>query len=165
MADYFSPTVIQPSIPVADITPLERLLLGHIFQIELHDDALYLYAEEGPADLFAVDRSDLEVALAASCEVVSTAVAVVTEQLARFPGERAEIDLDLSGTSYECFLQDIVQRSPTLRYITAIASFECSKMRPDGFGGMACLITADRIIGKSTHDLIEDFLAEAGLDP
>ncbi len=30
---------------------------------------------------------------------------------------------------------------------------------------MACLITADRIIGKSTHDLIEDFLAEAGLDP
>jgi len=37
-------------------------------------------------------------------------------------------------------------------------------MRPDGFGGMAILITPDTIIGKSTNDLIEDFLAEAGLD-
>jgi hypothetical protein len=34
MADYFSPTVIQPSIPIADITPLERLLLSQIFSAE-----------------------------------------------------------------------------------------------------------------------------------
>jgi hypothetical protein len=164
MADYFSPTVIQPSIPVADITPLERLLLDHIFSVEPDGDALSLYAEEGPADFLIVDRAELEAALAASRDVASTAAAVVTEQLARSNGDGAEIDLDLSGTSYEFFFQDIVRRSPTLRYITAIASFECSKMRPDGFGGMACLITADRIIGKSTSDLIEDFFAEAGLD-
>jgi hypothetical protein len=37
-------------------------------------------------------------------------------------------------------------------------------MRPDGFGGMAVLITADRIMNKSTHDLIAEFLAETGLD-
>ena len=64
---------------------------------------------------------------------------------------------------WECLLQDIVRRSPTLRYVTAIASFDCSKIRPGGFGGMAVLITADRIIGKSTHDLLQEFLAEAGL--
>ena len=80
------------------------------------------------------------------------------------PPEEAEIDLDLSGTSWELIFQDIVRRSPTLRYVTAITSFDCSKMRPDGFGGMAVLITADRIIGKSTHDLIAEFLAETGLD-
>jgi hypothetical protein len=33
-------------------------------------------------------------------------------------------------------------------------------MRPDGFGGMAVLITADAILGKSTNDILEDFLAE-----
>jgi hypothetical protein len=33
-------------------------------------------------------------------------------------------------------------------------------MRPDGFGGMAVLITADAILGKSTDDILEDFLAE-----
>jgi hypothetical protein len=30
MADYFTPTVIQPAIPVADITPLEGLLLSRL---------------------------------------------------------------------------------------------------------------------------------------
>jgi hypothetical protein len=29
---------------------------------------------------------------------------------------------------------------------------------------MAVLITPDAIVGKSTNDLLEDFLAEAGLD-
>ena len=48
-------------------------------------------------------------------------------------------------------------RSP---YVTAITSFTCSKMRPDGFGGMAVLITENAIFGKSTNDIREDFLAE-----
>ena len=79
--------------------------------------------------------------------------------------EEAEIDLDLSGTSiWEFIFQEIVRRSPTLRYVTAITSFDCSKMRADGFGGMAVLITGDRILAKSTHDLIAEFLAETGLD-
>ena len=48
MADYHTPTVIQQTIPKGDITPLERLLLGHIFDVEEHDDTLYYYAETGP---------------------------------------------------------------------------------------------------------------------
>lgn len=51
-----------------------------------------------------------------------------------------------------------------MRYVTALSSFTCSKMRPDGFGGMAVLITADSVMGKSTHDILEDFLAETDLD-
>jgi hypothetical protein len=57
--------------------------------------------------------------------------------------------------------QDIVRRSNTLRYVTAVSALTCSKMRPDGFGGMAMLITASKIMGKSTSDIIEDFLNEA----
>jgi len=38
-------------------------------------------------------------------------------------------------------------------------------MRPDGFGGMAVLITADAILGKSTNDILEDFLAENDSGP
>jgi hypothetical protein len=34
-------------------------------------------------------------------------------------------------------------------------------MRPDGFGGMAVLITAAAVMGKSTSDIIEDLLNEA----
>lgn len=75
-----------------------------------------------------------------------------------------EIDLDLTGTSGEFFLQDVVKRSRTLAYISVVAAFNCSRMRPDGFGGIAVLITADDIGGKSTNDLIEEFLSEAGLN-
>jgi hypothetical protein len=164
MADYFSPTVIQPTIPLADITPLERLLLSHIFSAETDRDGLYFYAEESPADIVALNRAELAAALAASEASASSLNAYVAERLAGLPSDEDTIDLDLSGTSWEFIFQDIVRRSNTLRYVTAVSSFTCSKMRPDGFGGMAVLITAAAVMGKSTHDLIGDFLAEAGLD-
>jgi hypothetical protein len=164
MADYFSSTVIRQTIPNADMTPLERLLLTRIFSAEPDGDGLYFYAEEGPADMIALNRVELDAALAASQAVPSTANAHVVEHLARTPVGQSDIDLDLSGTSWEFIVQDIVRRSSRLRYVAAVASFTCSKMRPDGFGGMAVLITAEAIIGKSTNDILEDFLAQAGLD-
>jgi len=165
MADYYSPTVIQPPIPVAAMTPLERLLLENIFSAEPIGDGLYFYAEEGPVDFIVLSRVEIEAAIAASNGTAGTVATFVAERLSQVAPEEVEIDLDLSGTSvWEFVFQDIVRRSPTLRYVTAIISFECSKMRPDGFGGMAVLITADRIISKSTHDLIAEFLAETGLD-
>ncbi len=164
MANYYSTTVIQPTIPEADMTPLERLLLTQIFSADPDGDGLYFYAEEAPADLITLTRAEIEAAITASNGTAGTAVTFVAECLSGLPPEQTEIDFDLSGTSWEFIFQDIVRRSPTLRYVTAITSFDCSKMRPGGFGGMAVLITADRIIGKSTHDLIAEFLAEAGLD-
>jgi hypothetical protein len=161
MADYFSPTVIQPTIPAADITALERLLLSHIFNAELDGEGLYFYADERPADMIWLDRTQLDAALARSTTAIdSAATAFVTEQLARVPADNVEIELDLSG-GWEFIFQDIVRRSRSLRYVTAVSAFTCSKMRPDGFGGMAVLITAAAVMGKSTSDIIEDFLNEA----
>jgi hypothetical protein len=54
-----------------------------------------------------------------------------------------------------------VRRSHTLRYVTAVSAFTCSRMRPDGFGGMAVLITPTAVMGKSTNDIVEDFLNAA----
>jgi hypothetical protein len=162
MLNYFTPTIIQPAIPSADITPLERLLLSHIFYAEPDGDRLYFSADENPADMIWLDRAPLEAALAQSlASGDSTAVMRVTAQLAHVPADNAEIELDFSDHGWESIFQDIVRRSPTLRYITAVSAFTCSKMRPDGFGGMAVLITADTVRGKSTSDIVEDFLNEA----
>lgn len=164
MADYFEQTVVQQIIPTADMTPLERLLLSHIFECEPDCDGWYFFAEQSPSTMIFVTRAELQAALASSPDVESAAHLYVTEQLATANADATEIDLDLSGTSWEFFLQDIVKRSRTLAYVSVVAAFTCSKMRPDGFGGMAVLITRDAIVGKSTNDLLEDFLAEAGLD-
>ncbi|HEX3417890.1 MAG TPA: hypothetical protein VHT21_16020 [Stellaceae bacterium] len=159
MADYFTPTVIQPTIPVADITPLERLLLSHIFNAEPDGEGLYFYADEGPCDMICLDRAPIETALAQS--VQSTATSFVSEQLARVPADNVEIELDCSDMVWESIFQDIVRRSTGLRYVTAVSAFTCSRMRPDGFGGMAVLITPTAVMGKSTSDIVEDFLNEA----
>jgi hypothetical protein len=164
MADYYTPTVIQQPIPAADMTPLERLLLTRIFTAKPDGDGLYFYAEECPSDLITLDRGELKEALAASREAGdSMATTFVAEHLAQL-GEDAEVELDLGGTSWEFFIQDLLRRSPRLRYMSVVSSFTCSRMRPDGFGGMAMLITAERILVKSTADLIDDFLKEAGLE-
>jgi hypothetical protein len=164
MADYFSPTVIQPTIPAADITQLERLLLSHIFNAEPDGEGLYFYADEGPADMIWLDRAPLEAALAQSPTTIdSSAAAFVTGQLARVPRDNVEIELDVTEMSWQSVLQDIVRRSASLRYITAVSAFTCSKMRPDGFGGMAVLITPSAVMGKSTNDIVEDLLNQAVL--
>ena len=162
MADYFTPTVIQPAIPIADITPLERLLLSHVFNAECQGERLYFYADQSPADRIWLDRARLEAALAQS-RIDSTADTLVIEHLARIPADNVEIELDFSDRCWETILQDVVRRSPSLRYVTAISAFTCSKMRPDGFGGRAVLITAERVMGKSTSDIVADFLNAAVL--
>lgn len=166
MADYFEQTVIQQTIPDEDMTPLEHLLLSHIFTCEQDGDGWYFFAEESPATMIFLTRKKLESALATSADPESTAHGWATEHLAGLDADDcdAEFDFDLSDISWEFFLQDIVKRSKSLRYISVVAAFTCSRMRPDGFGGAATLITRDAILGKSTITLIEDFLAETGLD-
>ena len=99
MADYYSPTVIQPPIPVAAMTPLERLLLENIFSAEPGGDDLCFYAEEGPVDFIALSRPEIEAALAASNGAAGAAATFVAERLSRLAPGEAEIDLDLSGAS------------------------------------------------------------------
>jgi hypothetical protein len=162
MADYYTPTVIQQPIPDTDMTPLERLLLSHIFESERDGEGWYFFSVLGPADMTVVERAALEAALAASeFDVDNTANVFVRKHLASLKTEELQdlhIDIDLSETSWQFIVQDIVRRSSTLRYVSAVSSFTCSRMRPDGFGGMVVAISADAILGKSTSDLLEEFI-------
>ena len=166
MADYYDETVVQQTIPDADMTALEKLLLSNIFEWERDGDGWYFYAGQGPSSFITVVRAELRQAFAASDDSENAAHIFVAGQIADgvLDGTDDDIDLDVSGTSWEAFLQDIVKRSKTLRYVTVVTAFTCSKMRADGFGGAATLITANAVKGKSTHDIITDFLAEEGIE-
>ncbi|MBI1869139.1 MAG: hypothetical protein HYS06_12745 [Methylocystis sp.] len=147
------------------MTALERLLLTHIFESEPDGDGLYFFAETSPNTQFELSIETIRAALADSEGVPSEAAAFVRGQL-KDAGENDEyVDLDLSQTSFECIFQGIVKRSATLDHVSIVTSFTCSKMRPDGFGGMAVLVTADAIKGKSTEDILGDFLDEAEHGP
>lgn len=161
MADYYTSTVVQPTIPYADMTPLERLLLTKIFESEPNDNGLYFFAEIMPTDQFELPLEILRGALAASDGVPSQAATFGIDRLKDAGGDYADIELDLSVISWEFIFQDIVKRSATLDHVTVVSAFTCSRMRPDGFGGMAVVITADAIRGKSTGDILADFLDQA----
>ena len=167
MADYFSPTVIQQAIPETDMTPLERLILTAIFDADATEEGLYFYSQQGPSDVVELPRAELQAALAASRTLQSAANALVAEQLAAIGGDKdsKDIELDLRATSWEFLFQSIVRRSAALRYITAITSYMCSKMLPDGFGGSALFITSDAIRGYSTHEFLADCLADIAGGP
>lgn len=164
MADYYTPTVIQQPIPEADMTPLERLLLSHIFDAERDGEGWYFFSEIGPTDMTTIGHAALEAALATSeLDVDNTANTFVSKLLADLKDDELQddhLDVDFSETSWESILQDIVRRSPTLRYVSAVSSFTCSRMRADGFGGAVVVISAEAILGKSTPDLLEEFIEQ-----
>lgn len=162
MADYFSPTVVQQLIPIADMTPLERFVLGLVFDIETEGDDLYLHSSTGPRDGIGLSIHDLRTALEASTEEESVLTAYVRDRVSAAPGDDTEIELDLSELSWAHILQDIVRRSPTLDYISVVSAFTCSRMRPDGLGGGVVLITAEAINSRSTHDILEELLMSRG---
>ncbi len=134
MADYFSQTVIQQPIPVADMTPLEHLVLEQMFQSDDSGDTVYFYHEDGPRNMIWLDRDHLAAALKASPQEGALGELVAASFLKASPNN-CEIMIDLSAISSECILQDIVSRSGTLRYLTIVTSYTCSKMRADAFGG------------------------------
>lgn len=161
MADYYTPTVVEPMIPLAAMLPIERLFLAQVFDEDLDGEAAYYCSEDGANDLISMPASDVRAALdAATPETSRLAQKLIDEQPDAILGDD-DIDLDMCGDLWADVLQDIVRRSPDLDHLTVTMAFTCSKMRPDGFGGLAMLITAQAIRSESTHTLFDRFYAEA----
>lgn len=160
MADYYSTTIVQPDIPLSDMTAAEYLLLCGLFQHEVTDGKVYFFTDIGPSDLPEFDVLEIKAALAADANRDNQAARWLQDRLDH-PGEDLDyITIDMSTKSYEFIFQDIIGRSNSLTYVWVVTSYQCSKLRPDGFGGAASVITADQLRFKSTDDLIDDFLTE-----
>jgi len=161
MADYYTPTVIDPMIPIATLLPIERLFLAQVFDEELDGERAYYCSEDGARDLISLPAAEVRAALdAATPETSRLAQKLIDELPDAILGED-DIDLDMCGDLWADVLQDIVRRSPDLDHLTVTMAFTCSKMRPDGFGGLAILITASTIRSESTYTLFDRFYTEA----
>ena len=157
MASYYVPTVVQTTIPDTDMTPLERLILSHIFSAEPDGDGLYFFAEDSPAECLELDVAVLRDAHRASADADSVLNAIVADRLAEVEAGDTHVELDLSVISWATIFQDVVRRSPTLDEVAVSSAFTCSRMRSDGFGGMATLITVTAILSGSTDEMLAGF--------
>jgi hypothetical protein len=161
MANYHSPTVVQQVIAKSDMTALEILILSQVFDADIEGDAVYLCTSESPCDTIWVAADTLRAALDDPRAKGSTALAELLDRHGDTLLGDEEVEIDTSCGWWESVLQDIVRRSDTLDHISVMTSFTCDKMRPDGFGGIATLITADKIRGKSTEEILAECIAEA----
>jgi hypothetical protein len=59
MADYYSTTIVQPDIPLRDMTASEYLLLCGMFQHEVSGGGAYFFTDIGPCDMPEFDVSEL----------------------------------------------------------------------------------------------------------
>jgi hypothetical protein len=162
MADYTTQTVIHQDIPERLIAPFERLLLAQIFESDERDGMISYYAGEGPRDFIILNRRDVEDALSKS-PVRSRLRSALLERVLKSDPGHDYFDFDLTSTAYASdvyifILQDIVRRSKgELPYLTMAAAYTCSKMRADGFGGMAMIIMPNRVYYQSTYAFLEAF--------
>jgi hypothetical protein len=165
MTSYYTDVVISPAIPLADMTPLERLYLSTAFEEEIPEAgglASYGAPENGIANIGIVGRADLAAAIAQSraldCGLVS-----IFERLLEAAAEAEEIDFDLDDldTQYTLVLQAIVRRSANIDRFIVYHAFSCGKLRMNGFGGAVDLIEADRIESWSTDEQVRQWLEPA----
>lgn len=159
MADYYCPTVLYPPIPMADMTACERLFLTGVFDhdIDDEDESIRFYSAHGPNDMPSFEMADVRRALEAEDGADTLASRIFNEHIEGEADAPDVLPLDLSLTSHEGVIQDIIRRSPGLNYVSVTTSFMCSNMLADGFGGMAVLITADTVLSKSTEDILREF--------
>ncbi len=160
MADYYTPTVVQQTIPSADMTPLEMLILKAMFDSETINGELYFFSEDGTNDVLSFNPAELREAFEQSENTPSSIYDAVKGELDGADPGAEDIDLDLSLTNWPFIFQDIVKRSSTLTHISVMASFICSKMRDDAFGGMITLITPAKILSASTNEILEKWLSD-----
>ena len=66
MADYYTPTVVDPMIPLAAMLPIERLFLSQVFDEELTSEAAYYCSEDGARDLISLSSAEVRAALDAA---------------------------------------------------------------------------------------------------
>ena len=171
MADYHSPLVIQPDIPLDGVTALELFLLTHMLQSEVNDDGVYLFAELSVEEMPAVKAGELRRAYSESAGVESRVLAPVGQWLdeAGYCGDDDGTHFDLDGhleySAWIVMLQDITRRSRAVAYFTVSGAYTCTKMRSDGFGGWAALIYPEDVRMQSTNDLLDTFINEAKFPP
>ncbi|MGL4440055.1 MAG: hypothetical protein ACRCUE_12370 [Bosea sp. (in: a-proteobacteria)] len=148
MAQYATPTVVIPALPVDCLNEVERFILTSVFQHQLWEGSLHLFAEEGIDDEAFVCRDTLDavldriepgthrLAMLLSAQTMERSQAKDPQPLICFINELEPARV----------LQGIVRRHPDhVPHVVIQQAFTCSTMCPDGFGGAATVIHAGGI--------------------
>lgn len=166
--------ITHPPIPLADVTPLEMLILTNVLECSETEAGLVLFTDFGATNPIRVKRDALINAFRASASQVDSAINTfiasrVVALLAAPSGEvdaEATVDIDLSEFPWQFVVQGIVARSPSLSEVVVIQWMNHPSQRPETFGASVSLITAKAIHHATSEDLLARFrLQDEAIEP
>jgi hypothetical protein len=152
-----------PTLPIADITPLEKLILSRVLDCAEIDRGLELYTDTGPMNPIVVSQRELMEAIDTSDHANESLLKrfVRKRVLAILPAENPDpesvVFIDLSEFPWQFVVQDIITRSPAARELVVIQWISLSSQRPDTFGASVSLITENGIFHATSEDMLKDF--------
>lgn len=126
-----------PPIPLADITPLEKLVLIHVLECSETEAGLVLFTDFGPINPISVKRKAL---LPTSAD-----------------GDDIAANIDLTEFPWQFIVHDIVARSPSLQEVTVIQWMNHPSQRPESYGASVSLITGKGIHHATSESLLDRF--------
>ncbi|QTG17008.1 hypothetical protein G6M86_27320 (plasmid) [Agrobacterium tumefaciens] len=155
----------HPPIPLADISPLELLILTNVLECSETEDGLVLFTDITPANPIRVARSELAAAFGASAKNAGDPVNVFIADrvLALQPAggktvdDDVMVDIDLSHFPWQFVVQGIVARSPGLGEVAVIQWTNHPSQRPESFGASVSLISARAIHHATSEDILGRF--------
>jgi hypothetical protein len=153
-----------PALPIADITPLEKLILSKVLDCAEIDGGLELYTDTGPMNPIVVSRRELMEAMDTSDQANESLLKrfmrghVLSSILPREdPDPESVVFIDLSEFPWQFVVQDIITRSPTPRELVVIQWISDPSQRPDTFGASVSLITENGVFHATSEHLLADF--------
>lgn len=172
MANLETRIFTDPPIPLADITPLEKLVLAHVLECSETETGLVIFTDVGPANPISVQRKSLLEAYRASAAKGNSTlnIFIASRVLATMPAlldddsREVMIDIDLGEFPWQFVVQDIIARSLNVSEMTVIQWLNHPSQRPETYGASAMLITAKSIHHATSEDLLARFrLQDRGL--
>lgn len=161
MDDLETTVVITPAIPFDDMTPLERLVLSHVFDADVTHDGLQLFSDRGAANVLQFSTTEVATAYAASSAMSDSDLnRIVARYWTDADGAGETVEIPMFGMSWESVLMNIVARSSILTEIRVLEWYRHPSQRPDSFGANVILITANAVVGIDSDDLLEQMRAE-----
>lgn len=161
MGDLETTVVITPAIPLDDMTPLERLVLSHVFDAGETDEGLLLYSDRGAAKLLNIPTTELATAYTASlARSDSDLNEIIGQCWADLESAGETVNVDMSDTTWEFVLTNIVARSTILTEIRVLEWYRHPSQSQDSFGANVMLITEHAVVGRNSDDLLEEMRAE-----
>jgi hypothetical protein len=151
----------HPPIPLANISPLEMLILTNVLECCETETSLVLFTDLGPTNPIRVPRSELIAAFGASAQhaedplntFIASRILALLPAGANTDEDDATIDIDLRQFPWQFVVQGIVARSPDLHDVAVIQWMNHPSHRPESFGASVSLITAKAIHHATSEDL------------